>query len=154
MQGRSCFQAGPVRRCASRLATSALPALPTLSELPHGETLEGSPDMANTHQKRNLEKRKPESERPNPPAQTAQFARVLGMDSFKRGSSTARDPMSQHKFRVGQLVDYNPGWLRRSASAGQYRILRLLPAEGGDLLYRIKSTGEAFERVAKERELA
>lgn len=62
--------------------------------------------------------------------------------------------MSQHKFRVGQFVDYNPGRLGRSASAGQYKILRLLPAEGGDLLYRIKSISEAFERVAKERELA
>jgi len=61
--------------------------------------------------------------------------------------------MSQHKFRVGQLVDYNPGRLGMSASARQYKILRLLPAEGGDLLYRIKSIGEAFERVAKEREL-
>jgi hypothetical protein len=41
-----------------------------------------------------------------------------------------------------------------SPSARQYKVLRLLPAEGGDLLYRIKSIGEAFERVAKERELA
>jgi hypothetical protein len=40
------------------------------------------------------------------------------------------------------------------ASSWQYKILRLLPAEGSDLLYRIKSPGETFERVAKERELA
>ena len=39
-------------------------------------------------------------------------------------------------------------------SAKGYKVLRLLPAEGGDLLYRIKSIGEMFERVAKERELA
>jgi len=32
--------------------------------------------------------------------------------------------------------------------------VRLLPAEGSDLLYRIKSLGETFERVARERELA
>jgi len=62
--------------------------------------------------------------------------------------------MSQHKFRVGQLVDYNPGRLGMPAAARQYKILRLLPAEGPDLLYRIKAVGEAFERVAKERELA
>ena len=62
--------------------------------------------------------------------------------------------MSQHKFKVGQFVDYNAGRLGMSASALQYKIQRLLPAEGGDLLYRIKSIGEAFERVAKERELA
>jgi hypothetical protein len=61
--------------------------------------------------------------------------------------------MSQHKFRVGQLVDYNPGRSGMPASARQYKVLRLLPPEGSDLLYRIKSVGEAFERVAKEREL-
>ena len=32
--------------------------------------------------------------------------------------------------------------------------VRLLPPEGSELLYRIKSVGEAFERVAKERELS
>jgi len=62
--------------------------------------------------------------------------------------------MSQHKFKVGQLVDYNPGRLGMPAAVRQYKILRLLPAEGNDLLYRIKAVGEAFERVAKERELA
>jgi hypothetical protein len=40
------------------------------------------------------------------------------------------------------------------ASAREYKVLRLLPPEGSELLYRIKSVGEAFERVAKERELA
>jgi hypothetical protein len=58
--------------------------------------------------------------------------------------------MSQHKFRVGQLVEYNPGRLGVAVSARHYKVLRLLPAEGGDLLYRIKSISEAFERVAKE----
>lgn len=62
--------------------------------------------------------------------------------------------MSQHKFRVGQLVDCNPGRLGMLTSAKEYKVLRLLPVEGGDLLYRIKSIGEMFERVAKERELA
>jgi hypothetical protein len=61
--------------------------------------------------------------------------------------------MPQHKFKVGQVVDYNPGRLGMSASAREYKVLRLLPPEGSDLLYRIKSIGEAFERVAKEREL-
>jgi hypothetical protein len=30
------------------------------------------------------------------------------------------------------------------ASSWQYKIVRLLPAEGSDLLYRIKSPGETF----------
>ncbi|MFZ0851622.1 MAG: hypothetical protein WAO08_20730 [Hyphomicrobiaceae bacterium] len=38
-------------------------------------------------------------------------------------------------------------------SSWQYKIVRLLPPEGSDLLYRIKSSGETFERVAKERDL-
>jgi hypothetical protein len=63
--------------------------------------------------------------------------------------------MAQHKFKVGQLVDYRPGRLGGSLLASsRYKILRLLPAEGSDLLYRIKSADEAFERVAKEHELA
>jgi hypothetical protein len=62
--------------------------------------------------------------------------------------------MAQHKFKVGQFVDYRPGRLSGVLSSGRYKILRLLPAEGGDLLYRIKSVDEALERVAKERELA
>jgi hypothetical protein len=33
-------------------------------------------------------------------------------------------------------------------------IVRLLPAEGGELLYRVKSKAETFERIAKESELA
>lgn len=61
--------------------------------------------------------------------------------------------MRQHKFRVGELVDYNPGRLAVQPSARQYEIVRLLPAEGSDPLYRIKTSGEAFERVAKEHEL-
>jgi hypothetical protein len=37
---------------------------------------------------------------------------------------------------------------------GQYQVVRLLPAEGGEFLYRVKSKGETFERVVKESELA
>jgi hypothetical protein len=59
-----------------------------------------------------------------------------------------------HKFRVGQMVDYSPGRSGLPPSSRQYKVLRLLPTEGGELLYRIKSIGELFERVAKESDLA
>jgi len=36
----------------------------------------------------------------------------------------------------------------------QYEIVRLLPVESGQFLYRVKSKGETFERVAKESELS
>jgi hypothetical protein len=62
--------------------------------------------------------------------------------------------MTQHKYRVGQVVDYDPGRMGVRASSREYKVVRLLPPEGSELLYRIKSVGEAFERVAKERELS
>jgi hypothetical protein len=62
--------------------------------------------------------------------------------------------MSAHKFNVGQLVDYVPGRLSLRASAGPYKIIRLFPVENGQLHYRIKSTSETFERVARESELS
>jgi hypothetical protein len=39
-------------------------------------------------------------------------------------------------------------------SSWQYKIVRLLPPDGSDLLYRIKSSGETFERIAREQDLA
>ena len=59
----------------------------------------------------------------------------------------------QHKFKVGQMVDYAPSRTGMSASSRGYKIVRLLPREGVDILYRIKSAGETFERVAKEQDL-
>jgi hypothetical protein len=62
--------------------------------------------------------------------------------------------MPRHKFKVGQAVDFRPGRLDLRAPTGGYKIIKLLPSDGIDLLYRIKCAGETFERVAKERELA
>jgi hypothetical protein len=39
-------------------------------------------------------------------------------------------------------------------SSHEYRIVRLLLAEGDDFLSRIKSVGEPFDRIAKEREFS
>lgn len=39
------------------------------------------------------------------------------------------------------------------AANGTYRVVKLLPSDGEDYQYRIKSAGEAFERVAKESQL-
>ena len=41
----------------------------------------------------------------------------------------------------------------RLAASGTYKIVKLLPSDGDDYQYRIKSAGEAFERVAKESQL-
>ena len=61
--------------------------------------------------------------------------------------------MASHKFRVGQVVDFNPSRVGVPASVRAYKILRLLPSEGCEQLYRIKTITEPIERVARESEL-
>lgn len=61
--------------------------------------------------------------------------------------------MASHRFKVGQMVDFTPSQMGVAASARAYKVLRLLPQENGQRLYRIKTIAEAFERIAKESEL-
>ena len=49
---------------------------------------------------------------------------------------------------------YTASNIARPAAGGTYEIIRLLPTEGDDCQYRIKSSTEAFERVARESQLA
>ncbi len=60
----------------------------------------------------------------------------------------------KHKFPVGTQVSFTASNVARPAASGSYEIIRLLPTEGDDCQYRIKSSTEAFERVAKESQLA
>lgn len=62
--------------------------------------------------------------------------------------------MAQPKYKIGQLVDFNPARATIPASVREYKILRLLPYEGGERQYRIKTIAEQFERIAKESELS
>ncbi len=59
----------------------------------------------------------------------------------------------KHKFPVGTRVFYTASNVARPAASGSYEVIRLLPTEGDDCQYRIKSSTEAFERVAKESQL-
>jgi hypothetical protein len=62
--------------------------------------------------------------------------------------------VNAHKFSVGQTVYFTGALIgRASTGGGAYRVMRLLPHDGGDYQYRIKSVGEAYERVAKESQL-
>lgn len=61
--------------------------------------------------------------------------------------------MKAHKFHVGQTVYFTGRSMGRTAATGSFKIVRLLPSDGDDYQYRIKSAGEAFERVAKESQL-
>ncbi len=58
------------------------------------------------------------------------------------------------KFKVGQTVDFSPSLRGLAASARLYKVTRVLPTEGRERLYRIKTIAEVFERVARESELA
>jgi hypothetical protein len=62
--------------------------------------------------------------------------------------------VSDHKFKVGQSVQYTSGPQGRGATGGGYKITHLLPFEGDDYQYRIKSASEPHERVVKESQLA
>jgi hypothetical protein len=62
--------------------------------------------------------------------------------------------VSDHKFKVGQSVQYTSGPHGRGTSSGVYKVTQLLPPEGDDHQYRIKSMSEPHERVVKESQLA
>ncbi|MBI3704728.1 MAG: hypothetical protein HY244_13000 [Rhizobiales bacterium] len=62
-------------------------------------------------------------------------------------------PIQRHKYQVGQAVYYTSPAFGRASATGNYTVVKLLPSEGDDYQYRIKSSGEAFERVAKESQL-
>ncbi|MSP33077.1 MAG: hypothetical protein EXR03_09720 [Pseudolabrys sp.] len=58
-----------------------------------------------------------------------------------------------HRYQVGEMVYYISPTFGRAAATGSYTVVKLLPSESDDYQYRIKSSGEAFERVAKESQL-
>ena len=60
--------------------------------------------------------------------------------------------MSAHRFKLGQDVVYHPPKGAKDGAAA-YRVLKLLPIEGGELKYRIRSASENCERVATEHQL-
>jgi hypothetical protein len=54
--------------------------------------------------------------------------------------------MSEHRYKIGQLVDY----LGRVRATGVYQITQLLPSEEDTFRYRIKNPHEPHERVVLE----
>jgi hypothetical protein len=61
--------------------------------------------------------------------------------------------MTKHRYSVGQQVSYDGRAGTYFKRAGVFTVTKLLPPVGAELQYRIKSTGEAHERVASEHEL-
>ena|SRR5437868_3776261 len=73
----------------------------------------------------------------------------IGGEAFE-----AKERALVHKYRVGETVYFTASNVSRPASSGTYQVIRLLPTDGDDCQYRIKSSDEAFERVAKESQLS
>jgi hypothetical protein len=65
-----------------------------------------------------------------------------------------RTPVPNHKYKVGQVVWFAPGRQQHTVAAGNYKITRLLPADGTDYQYRIKNSAEPYERTARESQLS
>jgi hypothetical protein len=61
--------------------------------------------------------------------------------------------VSNDKFKVGQSVNCTLGRFGPVRGSGIYTITQLLPPEGDDYQYKIKSAAEPHERVAKESQL-
>jgi len=61
--------------------------------------------------------------------------------------------LKTHKFQIGQTVCFTSRPIGHMAANDAYLIVKLLPSDGDDYQYRIKSANEAFERVAKESQL-
>ena len=93
------------------------------------------------------------------PARTATPAIASATTKMIRTSSPPVQPIMHelparlHKYQVGETVYYTSPTFGRAAATGSYIVVKLLPSEGDDYQYRIKSSGEAFERVAKESQL-
>jgi len=61
--------------------------------------------------------------------------------------------VTKNKFMVGQIVRFTSGTVGRPGAGGSYKIIRVLPLEGDEHQYRIKSAHEPHERIARESQL-
>lgn len=62
--------------------------------------------------------------------------------------------MAVHKFVVGQTLQFSAGRMGLQTASRKCKVLRLLPMEDGQPLYRIKCDAEMVERMAKESQLS
>jgi hypothetical protein len=107
---------------------------------------------------RAVAKRPAPAKTPVKPTAVKSMMASIGESAIRRMSSPPVQPVAPeivttHKYRVGETVYYTSPSFGRAAASGSYTVVKLLPYEGDDCQYRIKSSGEAFERVAKESQL-
>lgn len=61
--------------------------------------------------------------------------------------------MSDHKFKIGQMLEFMPARSGGQARSGKCKVVSLVPVEGDMPQYRIRCTSENFERVVWESQL-
>ena len=57
-----------------------------------------------------------------------------------------------HKFKIGEIVTVRPA-VSRNVPGGVYEVTKLLPHNGSEFEYHVKSAREEHERLARESEL-
>jgi len=82
----------------------------------------------------------------------AHLRRIIGLSAWG-AFALMGNAMSNHKFKVGQTVNYTPRFIGTVSADAVFKITRLLPAADAELQYRIRSASEPYERVAKESQL-
>ncbi|WP_424134678.1 hypothetical protein [Roseomonas chloroacetimidivorans] len=61
--------------------------------------------------------------------------------------------MPRHSFEVGQNVEIIAGHLTPRDALGVYTVVRLLPNDGVDREYRVRSTHDGHERVVSQSQM-
>ena len=75
--------------------------------------------------------------------------------AFRTEASSPRSGSTPaHRFKVGARLRMKHGGNTLARPSAYCRVVFLLPYEGGQLLYRVKSEAESFERVVAEADLA
>ncbi|MEA1671919.1 hypothetical protein [Nitrospirillum sp. BR 11163] len=69
--------------------------------------------------------------------------------AMRRKTSISR----RHKFSVGQTLDFTPHRLEEMPADGRYEVVSLMPSQGKEFLYRIRSTTSGQERMVRETQL-
>jgi hypothetical protein len=61
--------------------------------------------------------------------------------------------MANHRFAVGERVEFSPGRLDGNVPRGVYTVTRHMPSETPDMQYRVKNVRDSHERVVRESQL-
>jgi hypothetical protein len=78
---------------------------------------------------------------------------VGGEVGAHRAAPRVLRPLGHHRYRVGQRLRVLGGGNHWSRLGGYCKVLALMPHEGGQFLYRIRSEVESFERIVAEGDL-